>query len=55
MRSCFVYKKFKLLGEFMDTISKCTLENEYHFLNDYILLFHTPAVQIFFFKKLQIK
>jgi len=35
----------------MDTTSKCTLEHEYNFFNDYILLFDAPTVQIFFFEK----
>jgi len=35
----------------MDTTSKCTLKHEYNFLNDYILLFHAPTVQIFFFRE----
>jgi hypothetical protein len=42
---------FELLGEFMDTASKHTLQHEYHFSNDYVLLFHAPAVQFWIMRE----
>jgi hypothetical protein len=49
--SCSVDKDFKLLGEFMDTASKYTLQHEYHFSNGYVSLFHAPAVQIWIMRE----
>jgi hypothetical protein len=38
----------------LHTASKNTQKHEYHFLNHQIPIFHTPAVQIYFFKKIQV-